>query len=212
MSRSSREIIETLALLKQHDAEFKLFGAGGQHGHAYELHRVTVAEIEVLEGKMETPLPADFSRHLLEVGWGAGPWYGVQAPEAMGYFFTDDWEPAASRGRPALSFPVTAGELGRYFQNPLKERFTFEDEPSGVLRIGHEGDGCFSVLVTAGELAETVWSDLTRNKYCPQWYPMTAKGPGVKGGPILRLVTFAEWYDLWLDNCLAALALRLEPS
>ncbi len=206
MVRTSQEIVEAVKLLQQRDPDCRLFGASG---HRYELYGVTNAEIEELETGIGMAVPLELRRHWLEVGWGAGPFYGLFSPDEVltRLIEAQDWSESCDLPRisPARPFPVSQDELSRYFENPEEERFIFENDPDGIVDLCEEGCGCVSVLVMEGELIGTMWSH-DGDRYCPQWYPLAGEGKEVRRGPIPYLVTFAQWYDLWLDNCLAALS------
>src|SRR5579885_2447596 len=108
-----------LAELSRRDADRRVFGA---RKHQYRSTPVEVDAVRRLEAELGVPLPAEYREFLLEVGSGAGPYYGVWSPaEAMAELRGRAADYEAEEGKavsPAATFPLTAEDL-----RGIEERF-----------------------------------------------------------------------------------------
>lgn len=122
-------------MLDRIDPTRQLFGAGD---HLYQFApSLSIAELDLLEAPFGA-LPAQYRAFLLEVGArGAGPYYGLLAPEP----------PAAYHGaaQPDPRRPFRGGGHAL----------------DGTLCLAQQGCGGRSLLVIAGPHAGEVWSDWT---------------------------------------------------
>jgi hypothetical protein len=78
-------------------------------------------------------------------------------------------------------------------------------ESPGCLEIGHQGCTNFTMLVTTGELAGTVW-DVWDNTWMPARAPSTVLDLPHEPIDLGPTPTFGAWYDAWLTQALAQLA------
>lgn len=103
---------EQMAELRRRDPSRKVFGASK---HQYRSTPVSLDEVERLESALGVPLPPDYRRFLLDVGYGAGPYYGVWSlAESQAEIQSLAKEYEAEEGKPihpAASFPLTVDDL-----------------------------------------------------------------------------------------------------
>jgi hypothetical protein len=131
---------EQLAEVRQRDPEYKVFGASHRQ---YRGTPLTPEEVARLGTSLGTPLPPEYRQFLLEVGHGAGPYYGVRNPsgalaEIRG--LAVDYE--AEEGKaisPAAAFPLTADDM-----RGIEERFAAGVEEVCVER-DWPCDGCLPI-------------------------------------------------------------------
>ena len=74
---------EKLAILRRRDKKLALFGSGPPFGHGYKTHRVSQEQIASREAEFGFRFPNDYRQWLTSVGWGAGPYYGLFAPDKV---------------------------------------------------------------------------------------------------------------------------------
>lgn len=209
---------EQLAELRRRDPGHKVFGASK---HQYRSTPVPPAEVARLEATLGVPLPPEYRQFLLDVGHGAGPYYGVWSPaesltEVQG--LAQEYE--AEEGKPVRSagqFPLTADDLrvieakfAAGDKSPAAER----DWPcSGCLPVCHQGCAFWSVLVLTGEFVDRIWDVGCFVGYSGEWLP-ARRPPGwwEFGMPHPRELprlpsppTFGEWFAGWVERCLTDL-------
>jgi hypothetical protein len=206
-----------LAELRRRDPGCKVFGASE---HEYQSTPVSPAEVARLEAALGAPLPPEYRQFLLEVGYGAGPYYGVWSPaESPTEIQRLALNSEAEQGRlvgPAAPFPPTAdhlraieAKLAAGEESPAAE----PDRPcSGCLPICHQGCTFWSVLLVTGEFVGRVW-DVSCLGYPAEWLP-ASRPPGWWGfgtshrrklPPLPSPPTFGEWFAGWVERCLAEL-------
>ena len=69
------------AIAKRPDS-YHIFGAGYK-GHGYQLVSHSPEQIALLEGKLGVHLPDEYTHLLMQTGSGAGPYYGLWAPDRV---------------------------------------------------------------------------------------------------------------------------------
>lgn len=123
---------DALVALAAHDPRWALFGAN-QHG--WQSRAVAPEAIDAFEREHGVSLPAGYRRWLVEVGVGAGPYYGLDplpaGTDAPGGSFTPD----TATAEPGTPIP-------------------------GTVQLAHEGCGYFDLLVLTGPHAGEVWVDV----------------------------------------------------
>jgi hypothetical protein len=77
---SLEEIKQMLERLKALDRQLQVFGA---QIHQYKSHPLSDIELELLEAGLGVRLPADYRQFLHEIGYGAGPYYGLYSPNEV---------------------------------------------------------------------------------------------------------------------------------
>jgi hypothetical protein len=207
--RLDRSVQSRLKLLRKADRGRRVFGASR---HGYNAVKATPEEVAELEKSLGVALPLEFREHLLGIGYGAGPYYGLFAPVSK----DDKWSIRGYLdhcGTPARPFPYSVADARSLNERLLaKERnpfITVEDDLGGCITIAHQGCDHWTLLVVEGECTGTVW-DL-----CDGYLSPSCRPPGIlsrrigkllKSGRIKRLPdlpsppTFNEWYSGWLEK------------
>jgi hypothetical protein len=194
---------------RRQNTEFAVFGADG---HGYRNRPLRPAEVEDFERDLGVALPAAYREFLLEIGPGAGPHYGLLAPDEV---------LLEGEGRdPAGEFPFARTDAERIHQawrDWLDDPGPKSSAPPrggsapwrapGSMIIGTHGCDGYTALVTTGELTGTVWTVWSvGNAWSPAKAPAATTGADraepVYLGPV---PTFDAWYDAWLTAALADL-------
>lgn len=132
--------------IKQKDPDFKVFGS---YRWSYTFRPVTPYEIEFLEKQNEIELPFDFKEFILEIGFGAGPSYGVNLSSFL--------------------------KVERYelegdddFLKPLDD---------GYIVVSEHGCGIETVLIIDGKHKGEIWqnNDFGVEKYAESYYEWYTK-------------------------------------
>lgn len=163
-----------IAQLKKLDPGLEVFGACL---HRYETDPVSLDEMVQFESALGVTLPDQYRQHLLSVGYGAGPYYGLYSPEqvlqdlrAEYRLWEQDPEDRGPTPSPSIAFPFTRGDARRIYEaraaGNVSACGTTEYPSHGAIPIGTKGCSFDTILVTAGELRGTVW-DLNREGGCP---------------------------------------------
>jgi len=207
--------------LRRLDSRHQVFGA---HAHRYQCTLVSESEIATCEQQLGCALPEDFRRFLMEVGHGAGPYYGVWVLQPSVQWLQHlAAELATEEGieiKPSQPFPLIGEDLRdieRKVRQQSQHPWAGAKYPNhGSLPICHQGCIFWSVLVLQGEFAGKVWDVGNPAAHRGQWYParrppgsMMMRDPAWKALPPLpRPPTFVEWYSGWIERCLTDLAAR----
>jgi hypothetical protein len=186
------------------DPEIGVFGASGNSGHFFLSKRHTSGEVERLEQKLGVRLPEDYRQFLLEVGSGAGPYYGLFSPAQILDWIECPLEEGIGRPDAALPFG-----FGRFDAEEIRKRPVDKTvEPAlkmkwpcnGCIPICHHGCTFWSVLVTAGECEGSVWDVACYVSEDGLWQP-AKRPPGILQRSDLPCPpTFFQWYEGWLEN------------
>lgn len=209
---------EQLAELRRRDLGRKVFGA---RKHQYRSMPAKPAEVARLESALGVPLPLEYRRFLLDIGYGAGPYYGVWSPaeslaEVQG--LAQEYEAEEGKSvRPTEQFPLTADDLRTIeckFASGDKLPAAARDWPcSGCLPICHQGCTFWSVLVLTGEFVGRVWDVACLVGYSGEWLPARRPPGWWEFGmphprelrPLPSPPTFGEWFAGWVERCLTDL-------
>jgi len=204
--------------LRDLDRDHKVFGS---RGHRYHSKPASWAEIDWMEQELASKLPAEYRAFLNEVGYGAGPYYGLWSPkQAIDEISAISREFAAEQGvqvRPCDLFPLTDQDL-RVIEEKigLEDEYPFAERPwpsSGCLPICYHGCTFWSVLVLQGKFVGRVWDVASDVAYEGLWVPAPRpSGAWEFGMPLPKALpplpsppTFVEWYVGWLERCFADL-------
>jgi hypothetical protein len=199
------------------------YWVSGAKEHQYKSYPLSNDEIESLESKLGIRLPEDYRQFLLEIGYGAGPSYGLLSPsEILRNLLEEDysgkdptWPP-----KPSQPFPMSLEQAQAQGWWMMSEGHRTAVEmywpTNGCIPICSEYDPWY-YLVTSGELAGSVVyryagvgdplvADL--NRWTPPQKPLHIRWqqryqeetiwPSLSGLP-----TFMAWYCAWLDQCLS---------
>ncbi len=209
------EVRQKLKELKTQDPLCKeIFGA---NLHRHRSMPVSEAELLDFEARLGFPLPADYREFLKQIGYGAGPAYGLFSPqqaldETLSVIREEEdyclWTPDDHGYGRLLHFEDLKWEhvallLQKRDQGDYKDSYDIAPQLlccyKGAVLISHVGSGIYSVLLGKGELAGTMWSIM------PGELPVSPEGISTwPGSPVDRrrshLQNFEEWYMDWLNQ------------
>jgi hypothetical protein len=213
-----KEIKLKLQHLKDLDTQFIVFGASD---HRYKSYPLSDIELELFEAGLGVRLPVDYRQFLLEIGYGAGPYYGLCSPQAI---FTDLKEPHVYGMEPGFPdpsqpFPFSREQARECFQIMKEERpayFEADWPTDGCIPICMEGCGFCTFLVTAGELTGSLWSHNPdwddEDNLCLEVWNLVPQPPSIIElhqypvdywhQALSPFPTLLQWYNAWLDQCL----------
>ncbi len=181
-----------LQQLRKLDQSFSCFGA---ESHRYQLEpTASMTMVQQFEREHRVRLPTEYVDFLTKLGnGGAGPCYGlfplgnfsdVEIGDLASPFpHTVHWNP----------YPQSESDPAAY-QACENEYF----EPkwiSGALPICHQGCGYYDLLVVAGPEYGNIWTDGR----------VSDQGIAPASSANNRRLGFLDWYNDWLDSCLAEL-------
>ncbi len=197
--------VRSVRKLRDLDVGRRIFGADD---HGYLLTRIPGHELHAFENRLETCLPEAYRAFLLDVGYGAGPYYGLLSPAEILRELDAFGVGAASR-----PFPVGTENGERFFVGPLRSRLAVPllDWPTtGLIPVSYHGETSWSVLVTSGVFTGTIWDVTVLEGIVAECRP-APRPPGLPGDgeagntlpPLRRPPTFDEWYRGWLIRAFA---------
>ncbi len=214
------ELKRKLNRLSTLDRELQDFGATG---HQYKSHPVSEAELDQFEAELGVCLPEDYRQFLQEVGYGAGPYYGLLSPnQVLEAMREESSEWPDSKNAPGCPFPFSHEQAQECFRIMSELRCGWLEGQTwlvdGCIPICFEGCSFYTLIVTAGDLAGSIWSssrdslgDGDDDVSFP--YNLAPRPPGniyLAGYKVLAWEpalspepTFLEWYNAWLDQCLS---------
>lgn len=216
-----KRLKEKLDELRAADPDCKVFGAGY---HEYELlPALTEGEVREVEAQFGVELPGEYRQFLLEVGaGGAGPFYGLFPLVKESGVWRWEGDGGDMTKKPAAAWKHTArwnldghplwdecpdedderfdAESFEDAYDEWQERFyeVYWDEQwtDGGICICHHGCALRDWLVVTGPERGNVWHDaMADSEGLSPWK--------AKDGTRL---TFAGWYEQWLDQSLEMLA------
>jgi hypothetical protein len=210
------DIPRSIAALKLRKGASEIFGA---EKHRFRLRPHRSQEIAHLERQLAVKLPDSFGRFLIEVGSGAGPYYGIYSAEELLADFADiqTWlDDEQPRPNPAKDFAFHRGDaeevLQRRREKPEHPWLNLSWPTDGCVPICFQGCTYWTALVTAGELAGTVWDVACYEGWNGHWAP-ARRASGIlalktkeKLPELSSPPTWIEWYNAWLERVEADLA------
>ena len=179
---SSVETIKVkLNQLRELDTDFKVFGADF---HRYKVNEpLTEEQVLRFERRFNIILPSEYREYLLKFGnGGAGPYGGISK---LKYDFdpTVEFEEESRLDRP---FPFTQRWEEPDDENDETEYPNEGNRWDGYLLIAEVGCGDDCLLVITGANPGMIWYDFLSNE----------------GFIDPSGMTFYEWFEHWLDECL----------
>jgi hypothetical protein len=181
-------IKEKLACLTSTDKDLKLFGA---EKHQFVSKKVREYQIKWFEFKHRITLPSEYRAFLLEIGYGAGPHYGIH-PLNKSIKWLKEWNEVFP-GDFSLNNPfefTTQDAIKFKQQNRENPESCFHHSLThlnGILPICYEGCAYHTYLVISGEQRGYLWA------YCED--DALTKPVGLS-----KQFSFLEWYNYWLDE------------
>lgn len=207
--------------IRRRDTARVIFGADQ---HQYQSTPVGLSEIARVEAALGVGLPAEFREFLSEIGYGAGPYYGIWSPDAavaeIQSLAADYEADVGGRIIPAAEFPLSAVEVSaveaRIAAGSKSPAFESDWPCCGCIPICHHGCTYWSVLVLAGPFTGCVWDLACFEGFSGEWLPACRPSgywvPGKSSRelpPLPSPPTFSVWFNGWIEQCLADLpALR----
>jgi hypothetical protein len=206
---------ETLVTLKSLDLDLREFGAGPPFGHSYEVHPVSIDEVEAKERQLGRPLPAEYRAWLLAMGCGAGPGYGLlPLSQVWGPPFFDEVGRGGDVYRPAdITNAHIAAIPTKWDADPRNASLHISvDADEDLLFICK--DGALVAILLDGPLAGGVFG-VTDEVFEPDTalcglspegaLDLTYGGRNahLNGVHPDRLFGFFGWYEAWLDRAIA---------
>jgi len=197
-----------LAQIRDLDPELMLFGA---EAHGYDVNgALDAAMLAVFERLYQIKIPSDFRAFLYYFGdGGAGPYYGI-CPLGMSLFPDMDYPDDTIMLEPGKPFPLTEAlpSPGNTVSPTNISQHTPEvsellNVDDGIIRLCNYGNGVFINLVISGPSAGQVWTDARNIRH--GIYPGDPNRPN-------QYMTFLEWYEYWLDDCLETIHASHEIS
>jgi hypothetical protein len=210
-----------LEKLRVQDHKFDIFGT---RKHLFISTPVSLNEVESFESHYSLKVPNEYRRFLLEVGFGAGPYYGIFNPRGIeseilefGDFCFEEEAEALIKSALSSEFPISisdAHEIVHKINNRVELPHFIGDFPfTGCIPMCFQGCQYWTVLVVAGELRGSVWDvEVSSSDDC-RWLP-AKRPPGIaRNGyksvgfsDLLPIPSFNMWFDAWLYQCDADLA------
>jgi hypothetical protein len=180
---------EKLALLARTEKASRLFGA---EKHQFVSKRVPEYQIKWFEFKHRITLPSEYRTFLLEVGYGAGPHYGIHSLN-KGIHWLNEWNEIVE-GDYSLHnpFSLTGEDATTLIRQTDPDSLPSLTSLNGMLPICYEGCAYHTYLVVTGEQRGYLWA------YCEDDALTSPVGSG-------RQFSFLEWYSYWLNECLQAI-------
>jgi hypothetical protein len=218
-----KRIADKIDRLRALDQDFSVFGS--VH-HRYELNPPVASELlAAVEAQIGVPLPADYREFITSIGdGGAGPSYGLmrltENEGQLSYLDADFPYTADSPLRLAndLHLKELSDQIDRACEGADRgaetaawEAFNqyvdvfYREVTKGITFLADKGCLSFEVLVLRGQEAGHVWSFDVSDELGA--FPLTDHS----GKPL----TFADWYENWLDTSLAdprAAGRTLDPT
>ncbi len=182
--------------LKRLDRKKTVFGS---KSHNYVSTPVSSDEIKDYEKKYKIIIPEELKLFLIEIGYGAGPDYGIYSIAKMFSEFDEwnDWTENISSIQD--SFELTSKDslelIKSKTDNPDGFFYKRLKTVNGLLPIQTQGCTYYSFIVINGEQQGTIWK-LDTNEF------------DVLPGGVFREVTFFEWYENWLNDTLESLGCK----
>jgi hypothetical protein len=159
LSATIERLSNKLELLQKADRKLEVFGAGKPYGHEYRLCQASTADLEAIEKKAGQPLPEEYRAWVMQVGFGAGPYYGLLSPAKipLPHDVVTLMERSEAHGGdlPSVKYLTTADVRGiadKWSQAGRAEHGISCDSDEGLLPITDEGCGGYSCIAVSGEL------------------------------------------------------------
>ena len=183
-----KQRIETIKqkLKQARDRKLKCFGS---EAHKFNSQLVPKSAVEGFESTYSITLPEEYRAFLLEVGIGAGPYYGLQKL-GVGWVCDEETEEGEKTwlSSPCLIEPLMCEGVGHTGWDDALEKqgHPWERHYQGIMEIVSQGCTYLSGLVVTGPYRGHILGlDMDRQT------------------PHFDNSSFLGWYETWLDNVLA---------
>lgn len=201
-------LIQKLEALKSRDRSLQVFGAST---HNYECIAVPEDDIIDLEARIGVALPGDYRSWLAQVGYGAGPHYGLFSPRQVASELR--YGELGTGGDIPDAASLSADDVGRYLRvvqaagTHVGARITTNSFVA-ALPVNHQGCGGYTHILTSGELRGSMFGECGDLIGAP-WTATAAFWPEAIGldTEIRRQpLSFFGWFEHWLETSLAWLS------
>jgi len=199
------QLSDKLQRLRKRDTLRIVFGAAG---HDYASTRATEAELLALETHVGAALPEDYRVWLREVGYGAGPGYGLLSTrDAMAELRLDQ---RGSGGDVDSADLISDAHIRRY-ASAVSTAGTHigigitSNTFAGALPISHQGCGNYSHIMLAGHFRGAIFGEAGEligepwTAAAAFWPEPQLRGPTSDHHP----ASFLQWMDRWIEVSLA---------
>ncbi len=192
-------------MLRWRDKQRIIFGAE-QHG--YLLHQATLRDLLDLEARIGFTLPSDYRTWLLEVGYGAGPYYGLFPPQRIAEELR--YSASGTGGDVADASKIDSAQLQRFLaairdSGSLIGNGISANSRTGAVPVGEQGCGSYSHILVAGEYRGAIFGEC-EEVLAYEATPLTAFWPeALSSNPATdqHPLSFLQWFDHWLDTSIA---------
>lgn len=177
--------------LKRRDTKFMVFGS---KSHRYNSFIVTESEVAEFENDYGIRLPEEFREFLFEIGYGAGPNYGIYSFEKIRKELCDISEIFSKETKLNQHFKFSNKDTKNYIE--LKSNgvqgyyYKILSGLEGWMPVCHHGCTYYSILIISGEQSGKVWD------MCEDGYQILPAG-------VIKDFSFYDWYENWLDEQLS---------
>lgn len=206
--------------LRRRDGRCEVFGSGK---HRYKSTRINRTELQDLESRIEVRFPDEYREHLMTIGHGVGPYYGIENPDIWISHLLAGLESYKEEENkvvsPSQNFSISSSDLANADRSPHNKFFGPLIEGSwpsgGCICVADQGCAGYAVLILTGEFRGRVFDMQDEGGYDATWAP-ARRPPGrivygeshlrVELEPLNQPPTFKEWYVGWLEQGLSDLS------
>lgn len=217
---------EKLQELKMRDKNFIVFGS---RKHLYKNNPVSYAEIERFENNYNFTLPEGFRTFLIEIGYGAGPYYGIRNLNEISeyienWFMVDYFDSPIQwlswvfgkrqnnpfskdrKQKPEKPFPLKQEHIDKINEQFIKNEIKFENDFRKTMPFPCEGiiqichPGChFETVLVTSGELRGSVWNVECDGKHSSWIPAEFK----KNPKTFENINFEVWYEDWLNFNLA---------
>jgi hypothetical protein len=197
---------EQILRLRDHDQQMQVFGACV---HEYKFRQVEEADVIAFEDWFGQRLPHAYRDFLLEIGTGAGPYFGLYQLDEMKselkIICEDHAEESGKEIAPAHPICETVEQVIQAALNskPSESLSLSPMRPGGFVPIATRGCDYVTVLLTNGNFEGHVFDSDGFASIGSSWAsPRVPCGVDLQKSKsrVKELCSFTRWIELWLEN------------